>query len=324
MATFTDFNQKAALLSHKASIEGWLSAKKGNSTTIPGTQISLNTIRYWREAEHTYTETHIVSDWLKTRLGVTDPRNLFSDNVDVKEFSKLLGYTTDQGREIIDQTYTELYPAYSIFYSSKRAAIDTLRAFGRFNLLYRIDSNELVKGITKSEIGIVQMPLTLRYMLKSTKKQAERLFRVRCKLTIPSYIAATKHFVYDGYITPQEWGTHYWIFESRNEQNRDLVFMITEYQKRLAHDVPEVSRAQGIMITRRQGDHVHKIWKVVLLKVEQSDSRYFDPTDASDPESKFMDNHCKIITKDKVEPWLVDDLERNWEAIDLSSIKALR
>lgn len=235
-------------------------------------KITLNAVRFWRQSKTEYKHSEQISNWLKSRLDISDKRNLLSNDVSVKEFSVLLGYTIQQGREIIDQAYSELYPTYSIFYSTHRAASDILDRFQGLHLVYRVESGDRVKAFTGHDSNIVQMPLTVRYVIKSTKPALSESFRVRCKLTLPSYTASSPLFEYDGYITPQKYDSHYWLFENRSEENKDLIFMITDslaimrrHETGLvhAHDY-----AQGVMITRRQDDwRRHKTWKIFMLKV---------------------------------------------------------
>lgn len=221
MAGFSRFNRKAALLVAKLAEMGF---------TDSNTKIDflgrkpLNTFRSWQKSKKESTHSEQISDGLKYKLTISDTRNLLSDDVSVQEFSILLGYTIQQGREIIDQAYDELYPTYSIFYSGQRAAKDILDRFHGLHLIYRVESGDRVKEFTRRDSNIVQMPLSIRYMIKGTKDKVTELFRVRCKLTLPSYKASTPKpfFEYDGYITPQKYDTHNWLFENRNELRADM------------------------------------------------------------------------------------------------------
>lgn len=314
MATFTRFNRKAALLLAKLSEIGY----SNGTQTVSFLGLTVNAIRNWREAVKVSKHSQKVSDGLRTHFNIPGTADLLSNAVSVKEFSSFLGYTTDEGRKIIDEAYTELYPAYSTFYSDEDTADDILKLFGRFNFIYRIENNSRVKAYTDRDDNILQMPLSVRYMIKGTKPQSEKLFRVRCKLNIPSYTTATPFFEYDGYITPQGHGTHYWLFENRSEQNKDLIFMITGYPWK-AHQ-SELGYAQGIMITRRQdAQRIHKVWKILMLQIEQSDIMFFDANASTDPESKFMTQHCKILSKNDVPSWVIEKIEEPLNGFDTSS-----
>lgn len=320
MTDFTRFNRKAALLLAKLGEMGHKDSKK-KLTDLGG--ITLSSVRYWRRADDEYKESKAISDRLQSLFGISDPRNLLSRDVTVKEFSAFLGYTNQQAREIIDQAYSELYPTYSIFYSNERASEDIVNRFRSFHLLYRLETGERVKQFTGEEANIVQMPLTVRYMLRGTRPSVSELFRVRCKLNIPSYTVNTPCFEYDGLITPQKYDTHYWLFENRSQENKDLLFMITDTPQIIRqHDQGvhlEQHYTQGIMLTRRQDAWpMHKIWKVVMLKYEPDSAPA--QTSSSDPESAFMTTECKVVPDTDVPGWIVNTLASGWNSIDLSAL----
>lgn len=320
MTDFTRFNRKAAILLAKL---GEMGHKDSKQKLVPLGGITLSAVRYWRRADEEYRDSLSVSDGLKSFLGISDQRNLLSRDVTVKEFSAFLGYTNQQAREIVDQAYSELYPTYSIFYSNERASEDIVNRFRSFHLLYRLEMGERVTQFTGRTNNIVQMPLTVRYMLRGTRPSVSELFRVRCKLNIPSYTVNIPCFEYDGLITPQKYDTHYWLFENRSQENKDLLFMITDTPQIIRqHDqgVPlEQYYTQGVMLTRRQDAWpMHKIWKVVMLKVTP-DSELAQTT-ASDPESAFMTTQCKVVTDEDVPGWIKDALASGWNSIDLSAL----
>lgn len=252
---------------------------------------------------------------------ISDERNLLSNQVNIKEFAHFLGYSVEQGREIIDQAYSELYPAYSIFYSDQRAAGDIVDRFQALHLLYRIETGTRVRQFTGGESNIVQMPLTVRYLLRGTKPTTTDLYRVRCKLNIPSYTASTPFFEYDGYITLQRYDTHYWLFENRSQENKDLIFMITDSLQiiRQHHEGThkEYDYTQGVMLTRRQDAWpIHKVWKIVMLKIDQESTCANQPK-TFDSESSFMTGQCKVVPEEDVPSWIVDTLRQDWKGIEV-------
>ena len=210
--------------------------------------------------------------------------NLFENYIGVMEFGKLLGLTRRECQIAIDTVAGELGPTFSIFSMQRGRADSLLSDLQGLYAVYRMERTKHATLTTGRDESVLRMALSVRYRLPGSKLMSRDLQRVRCKLNIPSYRAPVDIHEYDGYITPSDAsgeGRHYWMFEVRQESEKDAVFFMTESLRRGPHHAPQRRLALGIMVSRTQDTKsVPAIWPIVI-------ERRADLPDVSEPEEGF-------------------------------------
>ena len=252
--------------------------------------------------------------------------NLFTDQVGVMELGQLLGLTRRECQFAIDEVASELGPTFPIFSMQRGKADSLLSELQGLYAVYRIERTKHAKHATGREESVLRMALSVRYNLPGHKLLSKDMQRVRCKLNIPSYRASVDIHEYDGYITPSDAsgeGRHYWMFEVRQQSEKDAVFFMTESLRRGPFHAPHRRLALGIMISRTQDTNsVPAIWPIVI-------ERCADLADTSDPEEdfaysleqKFVDETAALLDPKSVESWVFNALK---EAEDFATFMHLK
>lgn len=257
--------------------------------------------------------------------GAKDSRNLLSDEVGVMELGRFLGLTRQDCRRTIDVMIGRVAPTFSIF-SHQPAEMRALeRSFQGLSFVYRPEVTETAESKTGKSDNVLRMPLSVRYPIDSHKVMAKGLERLRCRLQVCAYSSAEPDHEYDGYMTKRDGGGkhNHWFFQSRIDQEADVIYMITTAPQREVHDDPESRRyILGLMFSRTQDESpVAGVWPVVIVPVTPDDLKLLKPeTEHDDSESMLMKNCATLMSLKDVDAFIVDRLR---EAESLINILAL-
>jgi len=239
---------------------------------------------------------------------------LFDEAFGVMRLGKLLGLSRRDCQLAIDQVAGELGPTFSTFSMPQQKARKVLSLLQGLYCIYRLEATVQSQTITGRARSILRLGLSVRYALPGSKALSQQERRIRCKLSIPSYRLTGDFHEYDGYVTDTDSaGRHYWMFETRAEINRDVVFLMTEVLRRGPQGVSDRQIANGVMISRTQdATSIPAIWPIVMVKEPE---RIEDAADFEDTtEKRFLREH--ILRKERlpdqyglddplqVEPWI--------------------
>lgn len=307
----TPLQRKAALIQYWLEKHGKAPGQDSKSElrrneNIPSIGMTYANLMLWKSGA-TQTPTKISTVWnaIKATLGLNIEENLIALDGKVMAFGLALGLTRDECRFAVDRMAGELIPTFSIFSLDEFKAQSFIERHRGLYLIYRPEETERVKEYTARERTVVVMPLSIRYSLAGFKPLARNYRRIRCKLTIPSYRLMSDAHEYDGHVTAaDEARFHYWMFEKRDEFERDMVFMVTGEFERTRTENGDRFFALGSMMSRTQDRHsLPCLWPIVAERIEGlPEPGTIRHEGELDREKAFMDAEAQLLDPDTLDP----------------------
>ena len=274
MDKITNTQKKLALLYGRLEMDGAFSRKdkdtpmeigKSERTKRDITQQKLTLWRDgtarqegWSDLSRAVAEHYDV----RTRQGNLVQYDLIGEAMGPMTFGKRLGLTRSQCQFFIDDVYARTLPTFTMFSKEEDVADRFVRDYGGLYTIYRLQQHP------KRGWVVVQIPLSIRYMLASSKKRAANDYRIRCKITVPRVPdRGAPIYEYDGLVTTsnEAW---YWCFEMRQRERaaKDMLFMVTNVPR------PDGEREflEGHMVTSTQSNAEAVYWPILIVR----DKRY--------------------------------------------------
>lgn len=253
-----------------------------------------------------------VSARIKAALQIDDPRNVLDDDFGVMELGERLGLSRSQCQQAIDMLAGEHSPTFTAFMMEPGLAETILKSYRGLYVLYRLEETDLARQLTGRPRSIMCMTMSVRFRLSGSKTLSRGLERVRCKLNVPAYRLDVERHEYDGYLTrPDSSSRHYWMFETRREIERDVIFMMTDALQR-SQNQPDKSIFTGVSVSRSQDQRsVPTIWPIVAVKQEE-----FPPHETLDREEfrngiekRFREKYAGLKDPSEIDDWVLEELQ---------------
>lgn len=259
------------------------------------------------------------------RSGADDTRNLLSNQVGVMELGLFLGIKRRDCRKAIDNAIGKVAPTFSIFSLSDNDMQNLRRNFEGLSFIYRVETTEAALAAKDGRACVLRIPISVRYPIESHKVMAKGMRRLRCRLQVFAYNSTIKNHEYDGYVTKRDGGGrhHHWFFQSRIDEEADVIYMITHSPRRERPDDQNSRRyTLGMMHSRTQDDTpLAAIWPVVMTPLTDEEMQTYAPNDDhEDEETLIMRMGPALLDQSEVPNFV---LEKIREAEDLVNVFTL-
>lgn len=306
----TNRNAKMKIVGYVArnTFDNWL-----NGRNIPSAQNKV-------EADISIKKIIFESDISNT----LDDRNVLDDNFGVMEFGMNIGLSRSECRFAIDTVIGELAPTFSIFSLDQSTSRKHFQVYQGLYIIYRYETTEKAKDSTGRKSNMIKIPMSVRHELSGHKAASQNLKRIRCKLNVHSFSGMMRMHEYDGYMTSRDSAElHHWVFQSRNDIEDDLIYIISSDIKRYEYDDCEGNNStkkfkymNGVMFSRSQDRNIRAVaWPIIIQKIEFERIDYSEsnkPEDWSkfdDIESYFMRSQVGIFDPIDINPGILELFE---------------
>lgn len=265
--------RKLALVYAKLDVDNFFGEKNPNVANqlhnpegqFLDASISKNQLKKWRDTGNAAPKATLlqicnsikyVNDSYSSKMGLTP---LTDNAISPVQFGTFLGFSKSFSRFLVDDLYARLTPSFMMFAPTHTEARDLVIEHAGLYTIYRLE-------VYGSKWAVTQIPMSIRYPLKSDKRLSDSHRRIRCKLLIPRYVTSqnkNKHvpIKYDGYFTSLG-GSMFFTLEMRNpstldqQNHRDTISMITTQhspKQEIEDVIADPSRAfVGHMLTSSQ------------------------------------------------------------------------
>ncbi len=236
---------------------------------------------------------------LRSKKGKPISYDMIGGQMEVMEFGDCLGMRRSDCRYFVDQLYRLLLPSFTTLALDKEAGVNFTKSYGGLYIIYRLQKRPDGKWM------VVQIPLSIRYLLRNGKDKTKSDYWIKCKLTVPRVPdSGDKIYEYDGLITKSN-SAWYWVFEMRKGSLSitDMLFMTTNMPQRKANK----TYMQGHMISSTHTNSEATHWPIVIVrdktfkakKNNRVDGLYYMQNSANmeeaDSEAIFFAKHCKTV-----------------------------
>lgn len=312
MARLSSLQRKSALIRQHLINKGQYPGQPGE--TIPAlNNITRSAFHKWITGQTSEPNgLQVVSDQLKNIIGISHPGNLLTDDVGIMQLGHFLGLSRNECRRAIDTLAGELGATFSAFSMGNADAEALLRLYRGLYVLYRVERGEQAARFTGRQSSILCATLIVRYSLAGTKDLTRDLARVRVKMNVPAYRKAiSSAHEYDGYLTAEDSaGLHRWVFEERNDRNRDIIFIATRDLERGSEGHQDNRFMTGFMVGRTQDRPAMPAhWPIMVVRRGDL-PRYEAPGDdfTDDIETRFSREHTGLFDPTVIDAWIREKL----------------